>query len=673
MQHLGLTLKKLVVGSLLLGSTFLLMGVTTGCEVQEPSAPVLFPSKVVWTPDGKHIFFSRGFQGIFRVDVAGSELQAIPADAPMGTASSPGNALPALSPDGTWLAYVAQRRGLEQSTSIMVSALDGTGARRLTRDEKFNSHPAWSPDGEEIAYIADGKLTVMRADGTNMRLLVPSIEAVDAAPVWSPDGNRIAFVGVQQVSAHRAVFTVRADGTGLTNLGATVSVPSWSPDGGRIGFLVSDDEEEVSLYTLDSVGADQQKIWSLGQVNARQAWSLVQTDRWYDNLSWSPDSSAILYVSADGEVEVVSLDYANEKLRFSFGDTVSTTPQKDLPGGTLARAPGRWAAWSPMGNGIAVLPGLYSNLSYIKAKPFSQAPDRSNLLIGLYGNSGSVTSQRNELYTMERDGALKRVLVLRSDEQLEAKHIGWHDAQRNIAACSEGFVVPNPDENPGLVADCETLMAIRDRLAGDLLLNWSAAVPLIEWWGVGVVYTYSEISPFRIGALYLVGKGPVSVGHMLALLLTFAQSPTPAQRALYGEYFGVPEGFDIGSKGLTGSIPRELGNLESLGYLDLSNNALRGTIPPELGNLSNLGTLFLHHNTLSGSIPPELGNLPLLETIDLSHNGLSGSIPPELGRFAGFRGIKKLFLEGNAFSGCVPVTLSRFEIRLEPDGFEFCE
>lgn len=326
-----------------------------------------------------------------------------------------------------------------------------------------------------------------------------------------------------------------------------------------------------------------------------------------------------------------------------------------------------------MGNGIAVLTGLYSNLSYIKAKPFSLAPDRSNLLIGLYGNSGSVTSQQNELYTMERDGALKRVLVLRDEEQLKAKHVGWHDAQRNIAACSEGFVVPNPDENPGLVTDCETLMAIRDRLAGDLLLNWSAAVPLIEWWGVGVVYTYSEISPFRIGALYLVGRGPVSVGHMLALLLTFTQSSTPAQRALYGEFFGVPEGFDIGSKGLTGSIPRELGNLESLGYLDLSNNALRGTIPPELGNLSNLGTLFLHHNTLSGSIPPELGSLPLLETIDLSHNSLSGSIPPELGRFAGFRGIKKLFLEGNAFSGCVPVTLSGFEISLGPDGFEFCE
>ena len=671
MRQLGLTLKRLAVSLFFLGSTLLLMGVSTGGEPQAPPSPEPFPSKVVWTPDGKHIIFSRGYQGIFRVDVAGSELQAIPEDAPMGTASSPGYVLPALSPDGTQLAFVAPLGA--QSAAIMVSALDGTGARRLTDDEKFNTHPAWSPDGEEIAYIADGRLAVLRSDGTDARELAPSVEAVSAAPVWSPDGSRIAFVGNLQDSAPRAAYTVRPEGTELTRLGQTVSVPSWSPDGSRIGFLVPEDEGEVSLFTLDSAGANPQKVWSLGQEIVRRAWSLLQTDRWYSNLSWSPDGSAILYVSDDGEVEVVSLDYANEMLRFSFGDTVSTTPQKDLPGGTLARAPGRWAAWSPMGNGIAVLPGLYSNLSYIKAKPFSQAPDRSNLLIGLYGNSGSVTSQRNELYTMERDGALKRVLVLRDEEQLKAKHVGWHDVQRNIAACSEGFVVPNPDENPGLVADCETLMAIRDQLAGELLLNWSAAVPLIEWWGVGVVYTYSEISPFRIGALYLVGRGPVSVGHMLALLLTFAQSPTPAQRALYGEYFGVPEGFDIGSKGLTGSIPRELGNLESLGYLDLSNNALRGTIPPELGNLSNLGTLFLHHNTLSGSIPPELGNLPLLETIDLSHNSLSGSIPPELGRFAGFRGIKKLYLEGNAFSGCVPVALSGFEISLGPDGFEFCE
>ena len=44
---------------------------------------------------------------------------------------------------------------------------------------------------------------------------------------------------------------------------------------------------------------------------------------------------------------------------------------------------------------------------------------------------------------------------------------------------------------------------------------------------------------------------------------------------------------------LTGSIPRELGNLSNLTHLDLKNNALNGSIPSELGNLTNLNFLWL--------------------------------------------------------------------------------
>ena len=66
-----LQLQKSLVSLVVLGSALLLMGASPSGEVQVPSAPVSFPSKVVWTPDGKHIIFSRGFQGIFMVDVAG--------------------------------------------------------------------------------------------------------------------------------------------------------------------------------------------------------------------------------------------------------------------------------------------------------------------------------------------------------------------------------------------------------------------------------------------------------------------------------------------------------------------------------------------------------------------------------------------------------------------------
>ncbi|MCY3748218.1 MAG: hypothetical protein OXG64_02885 [Chloroflexi bacterium] len=45
-------------------------------------------------------------------------------------------------------------------------------------------------------------------------------------------------------------------------------------------------------------------------------------------------------------------------------------------------------------------------------------------------------------------------------------------------------MAPQPDRNPGLVADCETLLQQRDQLAGHVLLNWGPGTPLAQWTGV---------------------------------------------------------------------------------------------------------------------------------------------------------------------------------------------
>lgn len=698
--------KRVACLLLSLGSVVLSVGASSGDAPQPPSPPVSFPSQVVWTPDGNHIIFSRGFQGIFRVDVAGSELQTIPEDAPMGTTSSPGNALPVLSPDGTRLAFVA-RLG-SQSAVIMVSALNGTGARRLTQGARFNTHPVWSPDGEEIAYIADGKLSVMHADGTNMRVLAPSVGNISAPPEWSPDSSRIAFVGKPQESVHRAVYTVRRNGTRLTRLGATVSVPSWSPDGSRIAMFMPMDEEEVRLYTMDSDGANPQVVWSSDE-----------TEFWANNVAWSPDGGAILFSSADGEVVVVSSEKVEERV--------------------LARATGERAAWSPDGERFAV----------ISRKSGEEAE----------GNSG-----QDLLFTKMRSGMFRRVVVEGNDERLAAKYPGWYDVSRNIAACgrgfevsdptAKGFIVERPIENPGLVGDCKILMSIRDRLAGDFLLNWSRETPITEWWGI--VLAPSELGyPPRVEALYfgyphlLAGEGvfqdwPLWLRVAFILGHSIPYYPTPHERSIgHGELNGgVPRELAsltrlgvlyLRGNDLSGSIPAELASSTSLAFLNLSdnklsgnippelgrsqltiidlsnnqlsgsippelglltetitvrtggsdedfgltllylaNNNLGGTIPPELGNLKSLQYLILSGNRLDGTIPAELGNLDELEWLHLANNNLSGNIPSELGNLAK---VRELRLQGNQLTGCVPARFSKASFpvfTVETDGLEFC-
>lgn len=56
---------------------------------------------------------------------------------------------------------------------------------------------------------------------------------------------------------------------------------------------------------------------------------------------------------------------------------------------------------------------------------------------------------------------------------------------------------------------------------------------------------------------------------------------------------------------LTGSIPREIGDLTDLTTLILSSNELTGSIPREIGNLTNLKWLHLRRNRLTGSVPKE--------------------------------------------------------------------
>ena len=46
--------------------------------------------------------------------------------------------------------------------------------------------------------------------------------------------------------------------------------------------------------------------------------------------------------------------------------------------------------------------------------------------------------------------------------------------------CATGGAVADADNNPGLVSDCEALLASRDTLAGSATLNWSADTPIAD-------------------------------------------------------------------------------------------------------------------------------------------------------------------------------------------------
>ena len=84
--------------------------------------------------------------------------------------------------------------------------------------------------------------------------------------------------------------------------------------------------------------------------------------------------------------------------------------------------------------------------------------------------------------------------------------------------------------------------------------------------------------------------------------------------------------FDVSRNRLSGEIPRELGQIESLRVLDVSGNHLTGAVPHELCRLQQLRLLLLQKNFLQ-KLPPVI-DMPALEVFDASSNSLRG----ELGR-----------------------------------------
>jgi Tol biopolymer transport system component len=80
---------------------------------------------------------------------------------------------------------------------------DGTGLQQLTNIPGGIGDPAISPDGTLIAFVKDNRLYVMNADGTGVRSVYEADSEV-GYPSWSPNSRKIGFT--VQVKGYKNLF-----------------------------------------------------------------------------------------------------------------------------------------------------------------------------------------------------------------------------------------------------------------------------------------------------------------------------------------------------------------------------------------------------------------------------------------------------------------------------------
>jgi Tol biopolymer transport system component len=289
-HRLVLPLSALLVGALGVGCTSVSKPGSSGLRLAPPSTPASRAAKIpsdLAALSRPLVFVSdRGPNyEIFTMLPDGTGQHAI-------TKSAEQNSWPALSPDGTRIAFA---RTIHSNTDVYVMNVNGTDLGRLTDAPAPDYHPTWSPDGTTIAYEGmeggDADIHVMKADGSH-DVNITRNNALDGSPAWSPDGNEIVFESSRD--GRDELYSILPDGSGLQRL--TVSKgentdPAWSPDGRTIAFS-STREGPPRLFVMDPDGATQIMVSppesGLGPGVAPGVWA-------DSNPAWSPNGAWLAF------------------------------------------------------------------------------------------------------------------------------------------------------------------------------------------------------------------------------------------------------------------------------------------------------------------------------------------------------------------------------------------
>jgi len=161
-------------------------------EIRRNGSPILGRAPV-FMPDGRIVY--QGCEG----DACGLYVMRADGTNPKQLTFSPSDTAPAISPDGTTIAYMSKASGYWQVNVVNVESVEGdTGQRHLTDDWYWNGLPVWSPDGKYIIFVSTRdenwpdnfvlsenstfRLWVMNADGSGQRVLNEMTFRLDGVP-----------------------------------------------------------------------------------------------------------------------------------------------------------------------------------------------------------------------------------------------------------------------------------------------------------------------------------------------------------------------------------------------------------------------------------------------------------------------------------------------------------
>jgi serine/threonine protein kinase len=205
-----------------------------------------------------------------------------------GSVQSP----PAVSPDGSSVAFALRRNGKQQ---MHVIASDGTGLHSLSSDVDVRGTASWSPDGKLI--VAGGSdrngagLFKLPADGGSpVRIAIgPFLD-----PVWSPRGDLIVYGGTQ-VFTLMPLLGMHPDGTPVKlpeiNVQREGERARFLPDGSGLVYMLGTTMAGQDFWLLDLRTMRSRRLTRLNNASAMRTFDITTDGSRivFDRLRENPD------------------------------------------------------------------------------------------------------------------------------------------------------------------------------------------------------------------------------------------------------------------------------------------------------------------------------------------------------------------------------------------------